>query len=312
MPPPRDVFVQIVSFQDSKIVQTLESLSRAASLRVRFGVVIDDDDDDRVAEVEKYADVIRGHPATARGPVFARHLAQSMWEGEPWYVSIDAHMVAGPGWDERLVTAMASAENVKTVFTAIPPERLPFEKCNLQVVIDLDAEWGFGGTRIDAIETGGAPLPASIICCGQFIAPSRFIQDVPIDPFLDHRAEETALALRAYCHGYDLMNLGFGVLAHVEDTERHTDRTEGIDGLVRGRKGWTARHIPMNETVMDVMAAERAAVLFGLKDGDLGAYGPGAVRSRDEFWRYCGVELNNDTLTTHRGTRLRPQIRAQR
>ena len=308
---PRDVFVQIVSYQDSKIVRTLESLSSAAALRVRFGVVIDDDDDDRVAQVEQYADVIRVRPDPARGPVFARHLAQSMWEGEPWYVSIDAHMLASSGWDERLVASMATADNAKTVFTAIPPGVLPFEKCNLQVVLDLDDEWGFGGTRIDAIETGGTPLPASIICCSQFIAPSRFIQDVPIDPFLDHRAEETALTLRAYTHGYDLINLGYGVLASVEDTARHTNRPEGIDGYIRA-KGWTERHKPLNETVRDMMAVERAAVLFGLTDGDLGAYGPGAFRSRDDFWRYCGVEFSRDTLTTHRGIRLRPQIKAER
>ena len=308
---PRDVFVQIASYQDSKIVRTLESLSRSATLRVRFGVVIDDDDDERVAQVQQYADVIRLRPDPARGPVFARHLAQSMWEGEPWYVSIDAHMIASQGWDERLVVSMTAADNAKTVFTAIPPGGLPFEQCNLQVVLDLDAEWGFGGTRIDAIDTGGATLPASIICSSQFIAPSRFIQDVPIDPFLDHRAEETAMTLRAYTHGYDLINLGYGALASVEDTERHTTRPEGIDGYI-GRKGWTARHQPLNETVRDVMAVERAAVLFGLKDGDLGAYGLGEVRSRDDFWRYCGVEFRHDTLTTRRGIRLRPQITVER
>ena len=311
MPTPRDVFVQIASYQDSKIVQTLESLSRAASLRVRFGVVITDDDDDRVAQVEQYADVIRVRTDQPRGDVFDRSIAQAMWEGEPWYVSIDAHMIASKGWDERLVASMAAVDNEKTVVTAIPPGWLPFEQCNLQVVLDLDAEWGFGGTRIDAIETGGAPLPASIICGSMFIAPSRFIQDVPIDPFLDHRAEETAQTLRAYTHGYDLVNLGYGVLASVEDTERHTNRPEGIDGFIR-RKGWTSRGEPLNETVRDVMAVERAAVLFGLKDGDLGAYGLGAVRSRDDFWRYCGVEFSSDTLTTRRGIRLRPQIKAER
>ena len=308
---PRDVFVQIASYQDSKIVQTLASLSSAASLRVRFGVVITDDDDDRVAQVEQYADVIRVRTDQPRGDVFDRSIAQAMWEGEPWYVSTDAHMIASPGWDARLVASMVAADNAMTVFMASPPGSLPFEQCNLQVGTDLDAEWGFGTSRIDAFETGGAPLPATIISCAQFIAPSRFIQDVPIDPFLDHRAEETALALRAYTHGYDLMNLGFGVLAHVEDTERHTNRPEGIDGFIR-RKGWTSRGQPLNETVMDVMAAERAAVLFGLKDGDLGAYGPGSVRSREEYWRYCGVEFSHDTLTIHRDKRLRPQIEVER
>ena len=311
MPTPRDVFVQIASYQDSKIVQTLSNLSQSANLRVRFGVVITDDDDDRVAQVEQYADVIRVRTDQPRGDVFDRSIAQAMWEGEPWYVGIDAHMIASQGWDERLVASISAVDNAKTVVTAIPPLQLPFEMCNLQVVLDLDAEWGFGGTRIDAIETGGAPLPASIICGSMFIAPSRFIQDVPIDPFLDHRAEETAQTLRAYTHGYDILNLGYGVLAQVEDTLRHTNRPEGIDGFIR-RKGWASRHQPMNETVRDVMAVERAAVLFGLKDGDLGAYGLGAVRSRDEFWRYCGVEFSYDTLTCYRGERLRPEIKVER
>ena len=43
------------------------------------------------------------HPRHARGCAWGRATCWRMWQGEPWGLSIDAHTVATPGWDERLI-----------------------------------------------------------------------------------------------------------------------------------------------------------------------------------------------------------------
>jgi len=307
--PVADLFIQVVSYCDPRLPATIWNLRHNAARRVRFGVVVDDDDEERMRLVQSMPDVdaICGDPTRARGPVYARHLAQGLWEGEPWYVSVDAHTEAVDRWDERLIGEIERIGG-RTVLTNIPAPVLPFDRCHLQRITETDAEWGFGGTEVVALDTGGEPRPAAIVCCGTFIAPSSFLSDVPIDPHLDHRAEETALALRAFTHGYDLWNTGFAVFAHNEDTRRHTLRPVGIDGLYRMRRGWTSRARPLNETRRDLLATERAAILFGLEPGDLGAYGVGRARSREAYWEHCGVTFTRDTLTEHRKRRLRPSL----
>ena len=44
------------------------------------------------------------HSDHAKGPCFARHLAQSLWENEPYYLQIDSHMRFRPNWYPKLKT----------------------------------------------------------------------------------------------------------------------------------------------------------------------------------------------------------------
>ena len=43
--------------------------------------------------------ILRLRAADARGPCWARYLAQLMWEGEELYLQLDSHMRFAPGWD---------------------------------------------------------------------------------------------------------------------------------------------------------------------------------------------------------------------
>ncbi|KAK3260901.1 hypothetical protein CYMTET_30163, partial [Cymbomonas tetramitiformis] len=66
----------------------------------------------------------RSLPGAASGrPCKARHLAQALWAGEPFYMQIDAHMRFVPGWDTLLRDWLAVAErdSPKAVISTYPP-----------------------------------------------------------------------------------------------------------------------------------------------------------------------------------------------
>lgn len=64
------------------------------------------------------------HEAT--GPCKARKLGQSLWNGEEYWLQIDAHMQCLPGWDTRLKTMLCQAEEqsefAKAVISSYPPD----------------------------------------------------------------------------------------------------------------------------------------------------------------------------------------------
>jgi len=58
----------------------------------------------------------------SRRPCKARQLAQSLWDGEEFYLQLDAHMRFAPGWDAQLTTWLAAAEHTspKAVLSTYP------------------------------------------------------------------------------------------------------------------------------------------------------------------------------------------------
>lgn len=59
--------------------------------------------------------------AEAKGPCWARHRCQSLYEGEEFTLSLDSHMRFIPKWDTVLLTLLAKCPSQKPVLTAYPP-----------------------------------------------------------------------------------------------------------------------------------------------------------------------------------------------
>ncbi|MDE2927699.1 MAG: hypothetical protein OXT71_14990 [Acidobacteriota bacterium] len=68
-------------------------------------MILHDDNQDIVDELAAMHDVdlFHQHPEEARGVVAARRIGWSMWRGERWGLSVDAHTWACPGWDEKCI-----------------------------------------------------------------------------------------------------------------------------------------------------------------------------------------------------------------
>ena len=97
-----DIFVVVPAYRDPQIVDTITRLRETATASLRFGAIVNDDDERVRKALLAMPDVdLFWHSAdAARGVAFARTIGWSMWSGEPWGLSVDAHNGAEPGWDE--------------------------------------------------------------------------------------------------------------------------------------------------------------------------------------------------------------------
>jgi Glycosyltransferase (GlcNAc) len=57
----------------------------------------------------------------AAGPVWARHLAMSLWRGEAFVLQIDSHMRFVSGWDDVLIHLLSACCHEKPVLSTYPP-----------------------------------------------------------------------------------------------------------------------------------------------------------------------------------------------
>jgi [Skp1-protein]-hydroxyproline N-acetylglucosaminyltransferase len=123
----KSIFVSIASYMDSECLPTLKNMYQTASVpeRVRVGVVWQhdaaswmssyrcDDDDNSELSIGKEIDFnswygenvlhVEMHYSQATGPCFARHLAESLWRGEEYFLQIDSHMRFRQNWDAYLI-----------------------------------------------------------------------------------------------------------------------------------------------------------------------------------------------------------------
>jgi len=126
---PRDtgtIFCAVACYRDSELANTLISMYASAAYpgRVSCGVVYQGS----AEELELCLKALKGFTITASalqsgkirllsmsaqqasGPCWARHICQSLWQGEEYVLQIDAHMRFRGGWDRYLVGLLSMCE----------------------------------------------------------------------------------------------------------------------------------------------------------------------------------------------------------
>ena len=119
------IFVSIAAYRDSECIPTLIDLFDKANNKSKIfvGVVWQGDGSDFIIENEpslhvfiSQIRVIRMHHRDATGPCLARHIAQSLWRGESYYLQIDSHMRFRQKWDEMLISMLKYCVEVEGDF----------------------------------------------------------------------------------------------------------------------------------------------------------------------------------------------------
>ena len=277
-----DIFAAIPSYADPDIVRTVKNLLDAARACVRVAVILQDDDPTvEQSLIALGADVHAMRTEQARGCGWARAMAASLWKDEPWYYQCDAHMSFEPGWDTHLIE-QAKRMPTPGVLSAHPLDTGATDP-NLTAVTDVFGVTDFGtacGARNMPV-WGGQPIPGRAVSgANQFMA-AHIIQEVPLDPHLMFWGEEAAMALRFWTHGYDIWHPGGrAVVRHKYMHERR----------VKEDQYWVRKP---EASTQNARAFERIDVLFGRRSGDLGAYGLGAARTRQQWESFAEVEIDN-------------------
>ena len=301
------LFVSIASYCDPLLPSTLQRAvaSAAQPQQLHFGVVDQSPAGSPRVTAPPHARLsqVQLDARDARGPCWARAIAMSLYDGEDWFLQLDAHMDFDPGWDERLIAQarMLGAPQRRVVISSYPDAlgvvdgqlvRRTTTAGVLAQIVKREARFE-AGHPVLAFEAHVVPadhaLPAFHVGAGCLFAPGRITQAVPYDPWLYFHGEEQALALRLYTRGWDLFHMPGLPIHHL-----YNDAASG--GPARPLH-WDAQHEAAREVRWWPLEQRARARLAALVEGrDLGVYGLGQERSIAQFAGFSGIDYAARTL----------------
>jgi hypothetical protein len=307
------IFIQIASYRDPELGPTIEDcLANAARPNdLRFGICSQESShsDYAVNFSDSRFRIKRFHWRESRGVCWARHVTQSLYEGEDFTLQIDSHHRFRKHWDQYLLDAIASCKSKRPILSAYPGAYDPqsgrkFHTAPMKIVARGFNSYGNLHTYPMGFEApdGSKPVPARFIAAGFMFTLGRFCNDVPYDPSLYFAGEELSLALRAYTHGYDFYHPPEQVLWHEykrADKHKHWD-----DHRDKSIKTSRLNQIDAKDHLND--AQRLRALIAGNDDGVLneqkvrqGRFGLGSERSVRDYELFAGLDLHNKLI--HQG-----------
>lgn len=304
------IFVSLAAYRDPLLFFTLrdavEKAARPALLR--FGVVDQNDADQRAgiaalpfARQVRYVHV---HPDDTQGVSWARSLAFSLYDGEPFVLQVDSHTCFEPGWDDNLRGQHASllARSAKPVISTYPyrfdfvdgkPTYKPSEgKTALVLRPHPDTPLGVDGVVLRFIGRHlftDDPVAGCHIAAGFFFCDGRFVEEVPYDPFLYFHGEEQSLSVRAFTRGWDIFHTTWTPLYHLYKEANVAHEGHHWHGEADARRSFSGAYLTERSR------QRLARLLCG--DGLPGAYGLGTGRGMDAFRALSGIDYANRIVT---------------
>lgn len=300
------IFISIASYQDLLLPITINSAYTNAKFKenLRFGIV--DQCNVRLdfskAKIKDQITYLHIEPKNARGPCWARSLAQTLMNDEEYFLQVDSHTTFEKDWDEYLIKYIKTIkkDHKKPVISAYPRgfEIVDFNKKifrKLQEddhsthVMILDKEKSFK----DGYFSMQKGLPSSsksiykgfLISAGFLFAESEMVEQVPYDPNLYFEGEETTMALRLFTNGFDIFHIPRIPLFHCyvdysNEAKRpmHWNEEENKDRTVK----WQELQSRSKERISKIIT------------GDMkGSFGLGLDRSLDDYKELSGIDIKN-------------------
>jgi hypothetical protein len=227
------IFISVASYRDDQCLSTVQNLAEMADspelLRI---VVCQQNEESSDSDCKSWCNNTKKHPACklidierldhkeARGPCWARWNIQQRYEGEEFFLQIDAHTRVTKHWDTILKNQLSLCNSSKPCLTQYPPEfkivkdkdRKDQSKENWQVDklrsgLYVQKFGNDGFTRIQSDWTKGvsmSPYVSKAWAAGFSFSSGDFIKEVPYDfytPFLFF-GEEMDIAIRGYTNGW--------------------------------------------------------------------------------------------------------------
>jgi hypothetical protein len=234
--------------------------------------------------------------AESQGCNWARRLLQDRWDGEEYTLFLDSHHRFVSGWDESLLRMhqeLRESGFEKPILTSyLPPYDPAIDPAGrteaVYRLVVAERRWGMpfllAGHHVRNWRQLTWPLPAHYVSLHLLFAEGGFNEDVRFDPGIYFFADEVAIAVRAYTHGYDLFHPHVILGWHLY--ERGTRTTHWAD-----HSNWR---------MLNEISVDRLRQLFSgaLRDD----YAVGTVRTISEYESYAQVNLlTNANVTPPKG-----------
>jgi len=230
----------------------------------------------------------------AKGPCYARALAQRLWRGEEFYLQIDSHMRFVEHWDAKLLSMLASCKNRsdKPIITTYPPDyeppgRIPTSaKPSILCAKKFDSAGRFRIAARSLQQKPNEPLPSFFWAAGFAFSRAEVIREVPYDVGLVDVffGEEASMAVRLWTSGWDFFCPTSPAIFHLW-SRAHRPTFRELKQDPRVEKAAYAR--------IDFVLGRRKTPPEGMSE----AVGLGTARTLAAFQNHTGIDFNRRTIT---------------
>jgi hypothetical protein len=282
------IFVSIPSYRDPDCVETIKDLFIKATNKknIYVGVCVQDDTPFSYNELGKErVTIIQVGTEDAQGPCLARYIIETaiyavQSKRQQFYLTIDAHTLFAPGWDDMLVEEWCKTNDVNAILTTYPREYGVGKVWTGGASSFLTAStWNIDKFPLFKLKpTLGLPMrnmPVPSIgwvaglsfCLGDIILRVPYLQNVPYS-FI---GEEMAMAVKYYTHGYNFYAPSQNIL---QTTYRYGERPR-FTTTIQGEKMRLRQK--SNLRLLQIVRGEAPKEEYG------------TVRPIIDFYKYSGI-----------------------
>ena len=161
----------------------------------------------------------------AKGPGYARSEAMKLYDGEEYFLQVDAHSIFTPSWDTRMKKRLLYLPWSQPIITG---RALPYTYENGMVVLGKGEAAKYDTLFPHALYVGSyngswvarrRPMTqphefAEVGLGGLIFTYGDIVKDVPYDPRISWTGEEFLFFLRAYCAGYKAFTVDEAFIYH--------------------------------------------------------------------------------------------------
>ena len=288
------IFVQIASFRDPQLNQTIKDMLENAkypeNLRIGICNQYNPEDDfnlDEYKDDERFRidDVI---DTDSKGVCWARHMVQQRYSGETYTLQIDSHMRFVKNWDEEMIQMIKDLQDKgykKPLLTgyvsSFDPDNDPKGRTQepWRMVFDRFTPEGcvfFLPETIPGWKELKEPITARFYSAHFCFTLGQFTTEVQHDPNYYFHGEEISIAVRAYTHGYDLFHPHKVLIWH-EYTRKNRTKHWDVD------KEWYLKNDASHKRNRELLGVDGEVF-----SGDSSFY-YGTERTIRDYEKYSGI-----------------------
>jgi len=300
------IFVQIASYRDPELCNTIESLLSNADNPDNLVICIafqNSKEDVFTTDINTYKydkrfKIIDIDYKDSKGACWARNLIQQYYDNEEYTLQLDSHHRFVKGWDticKKMYSNLQNLGHKKPLITAYLPSYDPSNDPDGRIMqpwkmnFDRFTPEGvifFLPATIDEYKVLFLPVKARFYSAHFAFTTGDFCVEVQHNPEYYFHGEEISIAVRAYTWGYDLFHPHVLVAWH-EYTRN-------------GRKKHWDENSEWYRLNLHSLKINRQ--LFGMdgeKITDFGKYGFGKERTLTDYEMYAGIKFSNRTISEY-------------
>lgn len=315
------IFINIASYRDQELWQTVESAITQAedASRLHIAICWQDDNDLNHLVAEGWTPIavstINGFPVyqlrgsaaqvelialpyqQAQGVGFARALCDRRYQQEQWFLQIDAHCLFSERWDSRLIDALTALrqESRKPLLSSYPPSYHYGEQGKI-IYAEQANRISFNAFTAEGLPTlisrgcsRSTPEKGSFVAAGFIFTQGTFVTEVGNDPTIFFEGEEITLSLRAFTWGYDIYHLPTPFLWHhyIRDKSPKIWHDHNLSAQEAGE-------VPLAWIQRELHSQHHIKALLGLPTDSQRkkeARPLGTLRTRRQFEHQCGLNF---------------------